>query len=57
MPATMDVEVGEDSNLGLVEVEISREERADLHTAKVEKKVAYSIRPKSIKMTEDFISN
>ena len=56
VPAGKDVVVGRDGKLELVELEIPGEDEADAHTAKVYRKVADTIRPKSIKMTEDFPS-
>ena len=57
VPADVDVKVGEDGELELVKLEVATEEKADEHTAKVYRKVADTIRPRSIKMTEDFPSN
>ena len=48
MPATVDVAVGENGELKLVNVENVGDEEPDSHTAKVYRKVADSIRPRSI---------
>ena len=56
VPLNVDV-VEREGRLELVEVEEREGADADAHTAMVIRKVADSVRPKSIKMTEDYPSN